>query len=195
MATTRENRNYAKLVGGEPEWGPMPLTVTTHHREESEVDVCDPDTGEPTGGKEVSVREWDTRETKPRPSAEDYRSEGYLPASHEGPGPAPEGFHWVFSGWSDEGGVVHRTYSAVEDPPPAPRRWSSLSIKRALEGRGRWETVKSVLDAAARYDDFMMADYIAVDDDAFKAARRQAVSLYGEEDVAAFLDSLPVTEG
>ena len=126
------------------------------------------------------------------PKATHYLAAGYLPIEDAPPSEPPaEGYHWEARGWEAQEGAIRRVYAEVENPPPAPRRWSSLAIKRVLEARGSWAEVKAMLEAANAYDDFLMADYIAEDDEAFLAARAEAVKLYGEETVAAILDTIP----
>ena len=90
---------------------------------------------------------------------------------------------------------VRAVYTVVPPPAKGPRHWSSLAVKRTLEAAGKWTAVKELLVSLDRYDDFVMADYIAEDDAAFAAARAQAVALYGEPAVAALLDQIPVEEG
>lgn len=189
---TNYTRNFAKLVDGAPQWGPIPLAVVTHHREEWDEEVLDPETGEPTGETEHRVRDRDTTETVLFPTAADYARAGYLPVVDDYPSePAPEGYHYEAISWTEFNDAIRRVYAPVQNPPPAPRRWSSLAVKRVLEARGSWGEVKGLIEAANLYDDFLMADYIAEDDDAFIAARAEAVRLYGEETVAAILDSIP----
>ena len=126
------------------------------------------------------------------PKDKHYRMAGYKSVVETPPSePAQEGYHYEPRGWEERDGAIRRVYVEVANPPPAPRRWSSLAIKRVLESRGSWAEVKGLLEAAGMYDDFLMADYIAEDDEAFLAARAQAVSLYGEETVAAILDTIP----
>ena len=53
------NRNFAKLKpDGTLEFCPIPLTVVTHHHEEWDEPVLDPETGEPTGETEHKTRDW-----------------------------------------------------------------------------------------------------------------------------------------
>ena len=126
------------------------------------------------------------------PKDKHYRLAGYQSVVETAPSvPAQEGYYYEPRGWEERDGAIRRVYVEVENPPPAPRRWSSLAIKRVLEARGSWAEVKAMLEAANAYDDFLMADYIAEDDNAFVAARAEAVKLYGEETVAAILDTIP----
>ena len=197
---TKYTRNFARLENGVPSWGPIPLLIVTHHREEWDEPVIDPETGEPTGETEHKTRDWDTTETILHPTADDYRRANYLPVEDRFPTePAKEGYHWERTGkwlewkpWDiEDSAYIYPEYVEVENPPAPPRRWSSLAIKRVLEARGSWAEVKGLLEAAGVYDDFLMADYIAEDDDAFLAARAEAVKLYGEETVAAILAAIP----
>ena len=126
------------------------------------------------------------------PKDKHYRLAGFLPVVEVPPSEPPaEGYHWEPRGWEAQENAIRRVYVEVANPPPAPRRWSSLAIKRVLEARGSWAEVKRMLEAAGVYDDFLMADYIAEDDQAFLSARAEAVKLYGEETVAAILDAIP----
>ena len=126
------------------------------------------------------------------PKDKHYRMAGYQSVVEAAPSvPAQEGYHYEPRGWEAQEGAIRRVYVEAADPPPAPRRWSSLAIKRVLESRGSWAEVKAMLEAAGVFYDFLMADYIAEDDEAFVAARAEAVKLYGEETVAAILDTIP----
>lgn len=182
----KQNRNFAKPdENSRPIYAPTVLRVVTHHHDEG----VDPETGEHW------ERDWDTYETKTKPTAADYAQMGWLPLVDSVMPTPPEGKHWERNGkiYSFEDGYAW-DYELVDNPPPPPRRWSSLAIKRVLDPRGSWDQIKGLLEAAGVYDDFLMADYIAEDDEAFLAARAEAVKLYGEETVAAILDTIP-TEG
>jgi hypothetical protein len=126
------------------------------------------------------------------PEKEDFAQVGYLPLEDSVMPTPPEGKRWERSGkiYIHEGGYAW-DYVLVDNPPPPPRRWSSLAIKRVLEARGSWAEVKAMLEEMNAYDDFLMADYIAEDDDVFIEARTQAVVLYGGEKVARILDAIP----
>ena len=122
------------------------------------------------------------------------REAGYLPEKDDPP--ETDESHVAYPiGWEERDGYAVRIYEIMELPPPPPRKWSSLAIKRTLVAAGRWNDVKSMLVAADKYDDFIMADYIAEDDDDFLAARAQAVQIYGEESVAELIDSIPEDVG
>jgi hypothetical protein len=161
------NRNFGKLTGGELTYAPRSLIID---------------------GREI----WN-------PRAETYEQAGYLPVDTSAPSePAPEGYHYEPRGWEifddDRSPVarhIRRVWELVANSPPPPRRWSSLAIKRVLEARGSWAEVKAMLEEMNAYDDFLMADYIAEDDDVFIEARTQAVVLYGGEKVARILDAIP----
>jgi hypothetical protein len=126
------------------------------------------------------------------PKAVHCKIAGYLPLEDSVMPTPPEGMRWERSGkiYIHEGGYAW-DYVLVDNPPPPPRRWSSLAIKRVLEARGSWAEVKALLEEMNAYDDFLMADYIAEDDDVFIEARTQAVVLYGGEKVARILDAIP----
>lgn len=72
------------------------------------------------------------------------------------------------------------------------RHWTPLDIKRTLSAHGKWEEVKAMLVAADKLYDFVMARYIAEDDQDFMKAKMQAVEMYGEEAVNDLLDEIPV---
>lgn len=133
---------------------------------------------------------------KLHPTAEDYAAHTppCWPVVDVTPSPdtAPVNHHWEARGWTrdTERQMFVRQYEAVQDPPPPPRRWSRLSIKRTLVAEEKWDAVKSLMLGADKYDDFIMAQYIAEDDDAFIAVYEQAVAAYGKEAVDAILDQI-----
>ena len=49
-------------------------------------------------------------------------------------------------------------------------RYSTLSIKRELSKLGRWDAAKALLEASGYWDDYVLANYLAEQDEAFKAA-------------------------
>lgn len=123
----KTNRNFGKLKSEtEIEYGPIPLTVITHHKVEEDVPVYDPETGEPvidpeTGEQKMEhiVREWDTSEVKIRPTEKDYRQMGFKSVSEAAPSePAPEGYHYEARGYAEDENRIWRVYEAVANPLP-----------------------------------------------------------------------------
>ena len=149
---TKYNHSFAKMVDGLMEWGPIPLTVVTHHHEEWDEPVFDPETEEPvidpeTGEQKTErmSRDWDTSERKLRPTSTDYAQMGYLTVVDEPPSdPAPDGYHWEAKGWNEGEHKVVRVYEAVENPP---RTFSKLRLYAALAHAGLWDGLKAWLEA------------------------------------------------
>lgn len=168
----KTNRNFGKLhpspdgygTAGksetEIEYGPIPLTVVTHHREEEDVPVYDPETGEPPsfaedyGGQageqktEHIVREWDTSEVKIRPTEKDYRQMGFKSVSEAAPSdPAPEGYHYEARGYAEDENRIWRVYEAVTNPPAPPRVFSKIDLEAAVFKRGLLAKLDTFVDA------------------------------------------------
>ena len=118
------------------------------------------------------------------PTPAHYEAAGYFPVVDERP-TCEEGYHAVATGWETRDGSIHRIYDAVQDPPPPPRVWTPLSIKRACGER--WATVKAALQQADIYEDFIMAQELREDDAAFLQGYNWAVAQYGAEVVDAVL--------
>lgn len=99
----------------------------------------------------------------------------------------------VAADWKELDGKVVRQYVIRDIDPPKPhvRKWTPLSIKRALMMAEKWDEVKGIVEAAGLYDDFIMAQVIAEDDDAFKTGYAHAVEIYGKEAVDAILAQIP----
>ena len=76
-------------------------------------------------------------------------------------------------------------------PKPPPRKWSRLSLKRALFSKGWWATAKGLMQAADAYDDFLMCDYVQEDDPAFIPLLDEMRRIYGPE-IDEVLDALPL---
>jgi len=122
------NKHFASpvlLPDGTPEYAPSILTVVTHHHDEHDEPIVDPDTGEPTGDTEHVVSDYDTSETKLYPTAADYAQMGFLPVRLNAPSDPPEeGFHYEVDAaepWVVEQGIaVKRNYVQVQDAPPPP---------------------------------------------------------------------------
>ncbi len=124
------------------------------------------------------------------PTAEEHAEHGaypYRPVQAE----TREGFAAQCVGYE----VVDGAWQPIYDYDPIPavvRRWSSLAIKRTLQTAGKWDEVKAMMVAADKYDDFLMADYIAEDDDDFRAVYAVACEAYGTEAVDALIDAIPM---
>ena len=91
----------------------------------------------------------------------------------------------VATGWAEQGGEIVRQYEVRENPPPPPRVWTPLSIKRACGER--WATVRDALQTAGIYEDFVMAQELREDDAAFAQGYNWACAEYGAEVVDAVL--------
>ena len=187
------NRNFGKLKSEtEIEYGPIPLTVVTHHHEEEDVPIYDPETGEPvidpeTGEQKTEhiVREWDTSEVKIRPTEKDYRQMGYLPVVDKPPREIPaEGYHWEPKDWEIANDTVCRFYVAVANPPAPPRTFSKLKCVAALMEAELWGAVKSYIESMGLYDLYLAAQDFREDNEYFvrgKAQLQQALSLTDEQ--------------
>ena len=95
--------------------------------------------------------------------------------------------------WEADGMLVRVTYREedVPAPEPAPRRWTPLTLKRGAEARGWWVSLRSVLEAAGGYEDFLMCQFVAEDDAMFPPIYGALCDAFGKEQVDAYLDGLP----
>lgn len=108
----------------------------------------------------------------------------YLPIVDETP--TTDAAHYaVATGWTRDGETWRRVYEVRANPPPPPRVWTPLAIKRACGDR--WATVKAALQQADIYEDFIMAQELREDDAAFAQGYNWAVSEFGAEVVDAVL--------
>jgi hypothetical protein len=190
---TKYNYNYAKPdENSRPLYGPMPLSVEIPHHEEWDEPVVDEETGEPTGETRHMERDWTERKTVIRPKRDEFALMGYLRILLRTLEEPPEGKHWERTGTieSYESGYAW-IYVLVDNPPPPPRRWSVLSIIRALKSNECYDEIKSALESAGLFDEFIGADYISEDDDSFRSGYAMSVEEYGQEKVDAILDSIP----
>ena len=108
--------------------------------------------------------------------------------------PTPDTKHYaVPAEYYEEAGKVKRRYviRPIEPPKPRIRKWTPLAIKRALMVAEKWDEVKVMVETAGLYEDFVMAQVIAENDDAFKTGYAQAVEMYGKETVDALLAQIP----
>lgn len=123
------------------------------------------------------------------PMAEQYATlRDAYPKGEDAPLPEPQdGKVAVYGGYAlGEGDRLwHKQWALVDAPPPPPRVWTPLSIKRACGER--WSAVRAALEAAGIYEDFVMAQELREDDSAFQMGYQWAVTQYGKEAVDAVL--------
>lgn len=126
------------------------------------------------------------------PTAEQYATlRDAYPKGVDAPMPEPqEGKVVEYGGYAlgEEDHLWHKQWVLVDAPPappPPPRVWTRLSIKRACGDK--WDEVKSAMEAGGILDDFYMCDEIRDDDEAFKRGYAFAVEQYGKETVDAVL--------
>ena len=121
------------------------------------------------------------------PSAAQYADlRDAYPRGADAPQETPEGKVAVYGGYElGEDSKWHKQWAYEDAPPPPPRVWTPLSIKRACGER--WAAVRAALEAAGIYEDFVMAQELRDDDDAFKMGYQWAVQNYGQEAVDAVL--------
>lgn len=80
------------------------------------------------------------------PTHAEYVVLGWLPVVDTPPSePAPEGYHWAPTGWKEEMLKIVRTYTAIENPPAPPRKFSKLKLYAILEGMGLWGALETWL--------------------------------------------------
>lgn len=186
----KQNRNFGKLENGTLTYAPIPLKVVTHHHDEEDVPIIDPETGEPTGETEHIVRDWDTVEVKLHPTADDYAQMGWLPVVDNPPPESPiEGWHYKLIGWCESGGKIMHQYVLEKDPPPAPRTFSKLKCVAALMQAGVWAEVKAWIEQAGLYDLYLAAQDFREDNEYFVTGKTQLMASLGwtEEQAEAIL--------
>lgn len=139
------NTHFAKLHDRIPEYAPVPLKVVTHHHEEYDIDVLDPETSEPTGETEHVVSDWDTWETKIFPTASDYLQMGWLPVVDKAPEP-DEGCYVSKTGLADEvDGKIIMEY--VQLPiPPIIHTYKKSYLAQWMRANGKWEIFNGLLN-------------------------------------------------
>lgn len=125
-----------------------------------------------------------------RPTAGEYAAHAYYRLAHDEPTP-PAGQQVAGLRYTHgDDGLIHTVYTYEPIPPAHPRRWSRLSLIRALKSAGLWDRVQSILG------DFLVellaCDYIAEDDSTFAAILANMRAEFGSDTVDALLDSLPV---
>ena len=111
------NYHYASKTlnyNGSLDYAPAILKVVTHHHNEWDEPVFDPETGEETGETIHHVVDWDTYETKTNPTDTDYRQMNYIPVEDKYPSaPAREGYHYESKRWEVQGEEGHEKMSRV----------------------------------------------------------------------------------
>lgn len=80
-----------------------------------------------------------------------------------------------------------RTSEKIPDPPAPPKLYSKYKLMESLKERGKWDDVKTAIDVAGYWDEWLVAQDLSSDDEAFQTARAAFVEAYGEELVAAVL--------
>jgi hypothetical protein len=121
------------------------------------------------------------------PSASQYATlRDAYPRGADAPQNPPEGKVAGYAAYAlGEDKEWHRQWAYDDAPPPPPRVWTPLSIKRACGER--WSAVRAALEAAGIYEDFVMAQELREDDSAFQMGYQWAVTQYGKETVDAVL--------
>ena len=195
------NYNFAKpalKADGTPDYAPTVIRVPTHHHEEWDEPVIDPETGEPTGETEHKSRDWDTWRTEGRPTAADYHAAGFIDVlNNPAPSDAPTGHHYEFSGWEIVDSAIRRVYVLVDDPPPPPRVFDPYKLMDELMKRNVWDAVKEWLQAKPEgWDRWSKAPDIDEGEPLFKSAVDAAKTAFGwsDADVEAIL-AASVKEG
>lgn len=184
------NRNFGKLENETLTYAPAILRVVTHHHEEYDEPIIDPETGEPTGETEHKSRDYDTYETKMWPTAEDYAKMGWLRVVDKPPSEEPqEGFHWEAKGWVNLDGAIRRVYEQVANPPAPPRVFSKMKCVAALMEAGVWHEVKNYIEGAGLYDLYLAAQDFREDNPYFVSGKAQLMASLGwtEEQAEAIL--------
>ena len=104
------------------------------------------------------------------------------------PGTHPEAQsneYWKVSGYAfDAGGLATEQYTRGWKRVKV-RTWTPLAIKRACGDK--WATVKSALQGADIYEDFMIAQELREDDAAFRRGYEWACATYGTNTVDEIL--------
>lgn len=125
-----------------------------------------------------------------RPTAGEYAARGYYRLAHDEPTP-PEGHQVACLRYTHgDDGLIHTVYTYEPIPPAPPRRWSRLSLIRALKSAGLWDRVQAML--GDNMVEFLACDYIAEDDSTFAAMLATMRAEFGSATVDALLDALPL---
>ena len=126
----------------------------------------------------------------PAPTAEQYAAAGYLPV-RDMPPEAREGYYAVPTGWAEKDGAIIRVYEerAIEPPTPPPTRYSKLRLIVAAKKRGKWDAIKSFIEGAGYWDEWLVCQYLADDYEGFADIKAKAANALGmtAEEVDAML--------
>ena len=124
------------------------------------------------------------------PTAEQYATAGWLPIIDERPAER-EGYYAVPTGWTKKDGAIVRTYEerAIEPPTPLPTRYSKLRLIVAAKKRGKWDAIKSFIETAGYWDEWLVCQYLADDYEGFADIKARAANALGmtAEEVDAML--------
>ena len=124
------------------------------------------------------------------PTAEQYADCGYLPV-RDMPPEARDGYYAVPTGWTEKDGAIVRVYEerAVEPPTPMPTRYSKLRLIVAAKKRGKWDAIKSFIEGAGYWDEWLVCQYLADDYEGFTDIKARAANALGmtAEEVDAML--------
>ena len=126
----------------------------------------------------------------PAPTAEQYAACGYLPVRDMPPAPR-DGYYAVPTGWAEKDGAIIRVYEerAIEPPTPPPTRYSKLRLIVAAKKRGKWDAIKSFIETAGYWDEWLVCQYLADDYEGFADIKAKAANALGmtAEEVDAML--------
>lgn len=124
------------------------------------------------------------------PTAAHYASCGWLPVTDTHP-EAREGYYAVPTGWTNKDGAIVRVYEehAIEPPTPPPTRYSKLRLIVAAKKRGKWDAIKSFIETAGYWDEWLVCQYLADDYEGFADIKARAANALGmtAEEVDAIL--------
>ena len=125
-----------------------------------------------------------------RPTAGEYAAHAYYRKAPSEPTP-PEGQQVAGVRYEHgDDGLVHTLYTYEPIPPAPPRRWSRLSLIRAIKSAGLWDRVQAML--GDYLVELLACDYIAEDDSTFAAILANMRAEFGSATVDALLDALPL---
>ncbi len=137
------------------------------------------------------------------PTAADYAAAGYLPVVDDYPSePAPESYHYEAISWAEFNNEIRRVYAPVQNPLPAPRKWSRLALKTAFARAHilpQLEAYLSGVEVEPDYNGWQAltdCDYI---EEGYGGAEKWAAMLDGaatalgktRAEIDAFLDAIP----
>lgn len=127
------------------------------------------------------------------PTAEQYADIGFLPIIDNPPAPE-EGCYVEADGWIVEDGKIVRQYKQVPIPePPAPvYEYSKLAILVQIKQLGYWEQVKTWIQNAGLYDEYLACQSFKSDNPYFKQgleAIKQAIPELTDEVIEQVLNN------